>query len=204
MSIKLDPVPTVIFTKPAVEASVILLFALPNVILSVNPAAAPPDIPSVTCALSVAPKTVIPVVTASPELVKSMFPFSVKLVRAVAVQAPIFAVPEPVLLITNVVDAVSVNVLITLLPAPVKLNELKVLSERLLIVTAAAPDSVLLSVKAVAEVVNVPFTVLFAIGRLPGWIAQWKEMRENKEPIGRPRQVYTGHPLRDFKTIDKR
>lgn len=48
------------------------------------------------------------------------------------------------------------------------------------------------------------FTVMFAIGRLPGWIAQWKEMRENKEPIGRPRQVYTGHPLRDFKTIDKR
>ena len=48
------------------------------------------------------------------------------------------------------------------------------------------------------------FTVLFAIGRLPGWIAQWKEMRENKEPIGRPRQVYTGHPLRDFKSIDKR
>ena len=48
------------------------------------------------------------------------------------------------------------------------------------------------------------FTVLFAIGRLPGWIAQWKEMRENKEPIGRPRQVYTGYPLRDFKSIDKR
>ena len=48
------------------------------------------------------------------------------------------------------------------------------------------------------------FTVLFAIGRLPGWIAQWKEMRENKEPIGRPRQVYTGHPLREFKSIDKR
>lgn len=44
------------------------------------------------------------------------------------------------------------------------------------------------------------FTVMFAIGRLPGWIAQWKEMRENKEPIGRPRQVYTGHPLRDFKS----
>jgi citrate synthase len=38
------------------------------------------------------------------------------------------------------------------------------------------------------------FTVMFAIGRLPGWIAQWKEMRENKEPIGRPRQIYTGHP----------
>ncbi len=48
------------------------------------------------------------------------------------------------------------------------------------------------------------FTVLFAIGRLPGWIAQWKEMRENKEPIGRPRQVYIGYPLRDFKSIDKR
>jgi citrate synthase len=48
------------------------------------------------------------------------------------------------------------------------------------------------------------FTVLFAIGRLPGWIAQWKEMRENKEPIGRPRQVYTGYPLRDFKSVDKR
>ena len=40
------------------------------------------------------------------------------------------------------------------------------------------------------------FTVMFAIGRLPGWIAQWKEMRFNKEPIGRPRQVYTGHPHR--------
>jgi citrate synthase len=48
------------------------------------------------------------------------------------------------------------------------------------------------------------FTVLFAIGRLPGWIAQWKEMRENKEPIGRPRQVYTGYALREFKTVDKR
>ncbi len=48
------------------------------------------------------------------------------------------------------------------------------------------------------------FTVLFAIGRLPGWIAQWKEMRENKEPIGRPRQVYTGHPLRDFVNFDQR
>ena len=48
------------------------------------------------------------------------------------------------------------------------------------------------------------FTVMFAIGRLPGWIAQWKEMRENKEPIGRPRQIYTGHPLREFKTADKR
>lgn len=48
------------------------------------------------------------------------------------------------------------------------------------------------------------FTVMFAIGRLPGWIAQWKEMRINKEPIGRPRQVYVGHPLRDYKSIDNR
>ncbi|UFH35784.1 citrate synthase [Flavobacterium acetivorans] len=48
------------------------------------------------------------------------------------------------------------------------------------------------------------FTVMFAIGRLPGWIAQWKEMRENKEPIGRPRQVYTGAPLRDFTPKEKR
>jgi citrate synthase len=48
------------------------------------------------------------------------------------------------------------------------------------------------------------FTVLFAIGRLPGWIAQWKEMRINKEPIGRPRQVYTGYPLRPFVSVDKR
>ncbi len=48
------------------------------------------------------------------------------------------------------------------------------------------------------------FTVLFAIGRLPGWIAQWKEMRINKEPIGRPRQIYNGHPLRPFVTLEKR
>ncbi|MXN91525.1 citrate synthase [Flavobacterium sp. Sd200] len=48
------------------------------------------------------------------------------------------------------------------------------------------------------------FTVLFAIGRLPGWIAQWKEMRVNKEPIGRPRQIYTGHALRDFAPINAR
>ena len=48
------------------------------------------------------------------------------------------------------------------------------------------------------------FTVMFAIGRLPGWISQWKEMRENKEPIGRPRQVYVGHTLRAFKEVDKR
>lgn len=48
------------------------------------------------------------------------------------------------------------------------------------------------------------FTVLFAIGRLPGWIAQWKEMRLNKEPIGRPRQVYVGYTERPFKKIEDR
>jgi citrate synthase len=48
------------------------------------------------------------------------------------------------------------------------------------------------------------FTVMFALGRLPGWIAQWREMRLRKEPIGRPRQIYTGENFREFKTIDKR
>ena len=40
------------------------------------------------------------------------------------------------------------------------------------------------------------FTVLFALGRIPGWIAQWREMRLNNEPIGRPRQIFTGETLR--------
>jgi citrate synthase len=48
------------------------------------------------------------------------------------------------------------------------------------------------------------FTPMFALGRLPGWIAQWREMRLNKEPIGRPRQIYTGKTLRDFTPVDKR
>ncbi|RED96118.1 citrate synthase [Marinoscillum furvescens] len=48
------------------------------------------------------------------------------------------------------------------------------------------------------------FTVMFALGRLPGWIAQWKEMRENKEPIGRPRQVYVGENERDYVDLAKR
>jgi citrate synthase len=48
------------------------------------------------------------------------------------------------------------------------------------------------------------FTVLFALGRLPGWIAQWKEMRENKEPIGRPRQIFTGEVVREYVDLDKR
>lgn len=48
------------------------------------------------------------------------------------------------------------------------------------------------------------FTVMFAMGRLPGWISQWKEMRENKEPIGRPRQVYVGEKLRPYVEISAR
>ena len=48
------------------------------------------------------------------------------------------------------------------------------------------------------------FTVMFSIGRLPGWIAQWKEMTENKEPIGRPRQIYVGATPRDYVDISKR
>ncbi|MEN8768926.1 MAG: citrate synthase [Candidatus Arcticimaribacter sp.] len=48
------------------------------------------------------------------------------------------------------------------------------------------------------------FTVMFALGRLPGWIAQWREMRKNNEPIGRPRQIYTGQVDKAFKDISKR
>jgi citrate synthase len=49
------------------------------------------------------------------------------------------------------------------------------------------------------------FTVMFAIGRMPGWIAHWKEMRENpKSKIGRPRQIYTGATIRDYVAIEKR
>lgn len=45
------------------------------------------------------------------------------------------------------------------------------------------------------------FTVMFALGRLPGWIGQWREMRLRKEPIGRPRQIYTGPNYRTFKSV---
>ena len=49
------------------------------------------------------------------------------------------------------------------------------------------------------------YTVMFAMGRLPGWISQWKEMRNVENPrIYRPRQIYTGAPKRDFIPIDKR
>lgn len=48
------------------------------------------------------------------------------------------------------------------------------------------------------------FTVMFALGRLPGWIAQWKEMRDNNEPISRPRQIYVGPTKRDYVDLKKR
>lgn len=49
------------------------------------------------------------------------------------------------------------------------------------------------------------FTVLFAIGRLPGWIAQWREMMTDSETkIGRPRQIYTGYTERDYRDITTR
>ncbi|ADY51216.1 citrate synthase I [Pseudopedobacter saltans DSM 12145] len=48
------------------------------------------------------------------------------------------------------------------------------------------------------------FTVLFALGRLPGWIAQWKEMKENREPIGRPRQIYVGEKDREYIPLENR
>jgi len=49
------------------------------------------------------------------------------------------------------------------------------------------------------------FTVMFALGRLPGWIAQWKEMKEDpKGRINRPRQIYTGETARDFVPVDER
>jgi citrate synthase len=48
------------------------------------------------------------------------------------------------------------------------------------------------------------FTVMFALGRLPGWIAQWKEMRLRKEPIGRPRQIYIGENYRPFVKVENR
>ena len=49
------------------------------------------------------------------------------------------------------------------------------------------------------------FTVLFAMGRLPGWIAQWREMREDpKSRIGRPRQIYVGEQAREYVPIHER
>jgi citrate synthase len=48
------------------------------------------------------------------------------------------------------------------------------------------------------------FTVMFAIGRLPGWIAQWLELRDQKQAIGRPRQIYTGPTIKEFVEKSKR
>jgi citrate synthase len=48
------------------------------------------------------------------------------------------------------------------------------------------------------------FTVMFAMGRLPGWIAQWKEMMKDNQPIGRPRQIYTGETERNYTSIEHR
>ncbi len=49
------------------------------------------------------------------------------------------------------------------------------------------------------------FPVLFAMGRLPGWIAHWKEGHENpKTKLGRPRQIYTGPPQRKYTGIESR
>ena len=48
------------------------------------------------------------------------------------------------------------------------------------------------------------YTVMFALGRLPGWIAQWREMRDQKSRIHRPRQIYTGPPARPYVPIDDR
>ena len=48
------------------------------------------------------------------------------------------------------------------------------------------------------------FTVMFAFGRLPGWISQWVEMRQNKEPLGRPRQIYLGETERKYTDIKNR
>lgn len=48
------------------------------------------------------------------------------------------------------------------------------------------------------------FTVMFALGRLPGWISQWKEMRLKGDPIGRPRQVYQGAAKRDYISMENR
>jgi citrate synthase len=48
------------------------------------------------------------------------------------------------------------------------------------------------------------FTTLFALGRLPGWVSQWKELKENKEPIGRPRQIYLGATVRPYTELTER
>lgn len=48
------------------------------------------------------------------------------------------------------------------------------------------------------------YTVMFAIGRMPGWISNWRELLEHKQRISRPRQIYTGETSRSFVPIEKR
>jgi citrate synthase len=57
--------------------------------------------------------------------------------------------------------------------------------------------------RAIGIPVNM-FTVMFAIGRMPGWIANWKEVWESKAAINRPRQIYQGPATRDYVAIEKR
>jgi citrate synthase len=59
----------------------------------------------------------------------------------------------------------------------------------------------------IMRIIGIPsdfFTVLFAIGRMPGWIANWKEIALGKSPIHRPRQIYTGSVLRKFVPLEER
>ena len=60
----------------------------------------------------------------------------------------------------------------------------------------------------ILQAIGIPlnmFTVIFALGRTPGWISQWMEMiAEPKQRIGRPRQLYVGSPQRDYVDISKR
>ncbi|MFO7724033.1 MAG: citrate synthase [Oceanipulchritudo sp.] len=59
----------------------------------------------------------------------------------------------------------------------------------------------------VLKAIGIPvemFTVMFAIGRMPGWIANWKEIAESSNRIHRPRQIYTGETKRDWIPIEKR
>ncbi|MCE9591871.1 MAG: citrate synthase [Planctomycetes bacterium] len=57
--------------------------------------------------------------------------------------------------------------------------------------------------RAIGIPVNM-FTVMFAIGRMPGWIAHWKELHDQKSRIYRPRQVYIGKPIRDYVAMESR
>ena len=48
------------------------------------------------------------------------------------------------------------------------------------------------------------YTVMFSIGRMPGWISNWRELLEHKQRISRPRQIYTGETSRPFVAVEKR